>query len=271
MNISTRPGRQIPIKSVPNLRDLGGWPTRGGGRVRSGLLFRSVELTQLSDDDLPAFQSLGIRTVFDLRTAAEVQQAPDRTLDDVDSMKLDVLADSPSTAPAQVFRALDNPAEATRLLGGGKALHLFETGYREIVSLPSALRSYATFFNTLADGGRLPALFHCTTGKDRTGWAAAAFLSLMGVAEQDVLRDYMLTNEQLLPALGQLFDKFAAAGGDPETLRPVIGVEPTYLQVAFEQMRQMFGSIERYFTEGLGIDRATQAALRAHFTESSRI
>ena len=116
-------------------------------------------------------------------------------------------------------------------------------------------------FTEIVDGAR-PALFHCTTGKDRTGWAAAAILTLLGVSEEDVLTDYMITNRDLLPALEPYFDRFAAAGGDPALLRPVLGVEGD-LRAAFDEMQTRFGSIESYFSDGLGIDDDGQRAVRA--------
>ena len=118
-------------------------------------------------------------------------------------------------------------------------------------------------FTTILDDQRRPALFHCTTGKDRTGWAAAATLTLLGVSEEDVLADFLITNRDLLPALKPYFDQFASTGGDPALLRPVLGVEPAYLHAALDEMHNRFGTIEAYFTEGLGIDAEDQQSLRA--------
>jgi protein-tyrosine phosphatase len=261
------PGEAIPIASVPNLRDLGDWPTADGGRVRSGALYRSVDLFRLSDGDLAAFTDLGIHTIFDLRTEAERTAEPDRVLHGADEVVLDILKDSSNAAPAQLLKLLSDPAAAQAMLGDGKAAVLFERGYREIVTLPSALDGYRRFFTDIAQEPRRPALFHCTTGKDRTGWAAAATLLLLGVAQEDVEEEYLLTNTQLLPALQPLFDGFAEAGGDPDLLRPVLGVQPDYLDAALDEMRQRFGTIEGYFADGLGIDASGQDELRAALVE----
>jgi protein-tyrosine phosphatase len=78
-----------------------------------------------------------------------------------------------------------------------------------------------------------------------------------------VLADYMITNRDLLPALQPYFDRFAQAGGDPALLRPVLGVETAYLRTALDELRSRFGTIERYFSEGLGIDDEAQGRLRA--------
>ncbi|MHB1594241.1 MAG: tyrosine-protein phosphatase [Streptosporangiaceae bacterium] len=262
------PGRAITIASVPNFRDIGGYAIVGGGRVRTGVLYRSAALSGLADADLPAFRSLGIRTVFDLRTEDERGTRPDRTPPGMRIVVLDVMADAAGAAPAQLESVLSDPAAAARMLGDGGAAPLFERGYRDIVALPSALRAYRQFFTELADAANRPALVHCTTGKDRTGWAAAVTLMLVGVRDDDVMLDYLRTNRDLLPALQPLLDRFARAGGDPSLLRPVLGVQRAYLDTAITEMRSRFGSIEGYVRDGLGLPADTIAALRAALTEA---
>ena len=256
------PGEAIDIPSVPNLRDLGGYPTGDGGTVRRGVLYRSTELVRLAGDDMASFARLGVRTVYDLRTEAERAAHPDRLPDGTELVVADVLRDSTDAAPAQLLAALSDPAAVAELLGGGRAVTLFEHGYREIVSLPSALAAYRRLFTDLATDARRPALFHCTTGKDRTGWAAAAILLLVGVPQDLVERDYLLSTTYLVPALQPVLDRFRSAGGDPALLLPVIGVEPAYLAVALEEMRARFGTVEGYFADGLGIDADGRRALR---------
>ena len=257
-----RPGRRIDIPSVPNMRDIGGYATATGGRVRTGQLYRSTELNHLQGEDLERFAGLGIRAVFDLRTAPERAAEPDVVPEGTEQVVCDVLKDSQGAAPALLGKVLADPAYAEQMLGGGKAVQLFERGYREIVSLPSALSAYREFFSRIVRDGQRPALFHCTTGKDRTGWAAAATLLLLGVSEEDVFYDYELTNRDLVPALKPVFEHFRAAGGDPRLLVPVLGVDADYLRAALDEVKQKFGSIEIYFADGLGIDAGAQQRLR---------
>jgi protein-tyrosine phosphatase len=266
-HVGSRAGVKIDIPSLPNLRDIGGYAVAGGGRVKMGQLYRSVDLSRLHGDDVAALAGLGIRTVFDLRTQEERSAQPDVLPPGAKAIVCDVLAGDKQAAPAQLFDSLVDPAATEKLLGGGKAAELFEEGYRLIVGLPSALAAYRAFFEAIAQDARRPALFHCTTGKDRTGWAAAMTLLLLGVSEDDVFHDYMLTNRDLLPALKPLYDKFEAAGGDPHLLDPVMGVERVYLQTALDALRAQYGSVEGYFTDGLGIDAAGQDALRRALIE----
>src|SRR5262245_36447825 len=119
------PGANIPIRTVPNLRDLGGWPTVAGERVRSGLAYRSTAINHLAADDLTAFAELGVRTIFDLRTAGERETEPDLVPNGAAYVVVDVLADATDAAPAELMNVLHDPAAANEMLGGGKAAALF--------------------------------------------------------------------------------------------------------------------------------------------------
>lgn len=105
----TEPGRKIDNSSVPNLRDIGGYAVAGGGRVRMGQLYRSVELYLLHGDDLTAMEALGIRTVFDLRTEDERKAQPDVVPAGAKEVVCDVLARDKQTAPAQLYEVLGGP------------------------------------------------------------------------------------------------------------------------------------------------------------------
>jgi len=263
---SSGPGASIAIATVPNLRDLGGWATPTG-RVRRGVVFRSAQFSDLVGADAESFAELGLRTVFDLRTEDERRQQPNVVPDGIEYVVVDIMQDATGAAPAQLLELARDPAAAEHVLGGGKAEELFAGAYRQIVSLPSALAGYRTLYRTLLDEARVPAEFHCTTGKDRTGWGAAALLLLLGVSYEDVLADYLLTNVQLRAAVQPMYDAFAAAGGDPALLEPVLGVEKQYLDTAIDEMTTRFGSIEGYFETGLGFTPDEIAGLRTLLTE----
>jgi len=145
---------------------------------------------------------------------------------------------------------------------GGKAEAGFEKSYREFVSLKSASLEFRKLFLLLGDKDQLPALFHCTTGKDRTGWAAAAFLTLIGVPKDKVYEDYLRSNDYILPMYKKVIDGFVAAGGEERIPLAILGVKKEYLDAAFDEMEKKYGTIEEYFSEGLGIDAAHQKALR---------
>lgn len=267
-NVSS-PGASLGLVSVPNLRDLGGWSATEG-RVRRGVLYRSTELHELVGPDVAALEALGLRTIYDLRTEAERVDRPDRVPGGVGEVGLDVLADLAGTAgadAAQLPTLLADPTRMSAMLADADPTSLLTGTYRDLVRLPSALRSYRSMFAELADDGVTPALFHCTTGKDRTGWAAAVLLLLLGVSEVDVRREYLLTNEQLLPSLQPLLDRFAAGGGDPTMLEPLLGVRSEYLDAALSEMLHLFGDVPGYFSDGLGLDASMQRRLQTTLLE----
>jgi protein-tyrosine phosphatase len=146
----------------------------------------------------------------------------------------------------------------------------FRESYREFVSLPSAKLEFRKLFLSLGDKDQLPALFHCTTGKDRTGWAAAALLTLLGVPRDVVMEDYLRSNDYIIPAYQKVIDAFVEAGGDPAIPRAILGVKQEYLEAAFDEMQTKYGTIENYFSEGLAIDVAQQKALRDLYLGNDR-
>lgn len=258
-------GIALNIPPVPNLRDVGGYKTRDGATVARELAYRSDTFYPMTAKDDRKLEVLRLKNDYDLRTAAEAKAEPDEMPPGVRYHLLNVLADARSAAPAELEKLLHEPKKANAALGGGKIEALFMEGYREFISLPSARQSYRTLFLSLADREKLPAVFHCTTGKDRTGWAAAALLTLLGVPPETVMEDYLRTNEYTLPQFKQTIDAFVAAGGDRDIAVAVFGVKPEYLEASFDEMRKHYGTIDKYFSEGLGIDAAGQQALRDRF------
>ncbi len=258
------------VPSVPNLRDMGGPVTQENKRVQTGLLYRSEHVSQVNEEDMPAFQKLGLKKIYDLRTVDERAAQPDRVPAGVQYVVEDVLADAKGAAPAQLLQLLGDPAKANATLGNGAVAQMFVKGYVDIVSLPSARRSYAHMFTELADPATLPALFHCTTGKDRTGWAAAALLTLCGVSHEDVVQDYLRSNDNILPEYQPIIDKYVASGVEEDLLLSILGVRQEYLEASFQEMRDQFGAIEEYFALGSDIGAAGQAALCARFLEQRR-
>lgn len=255
-------GRNVGIASVANLRDLGGYRTADGKTVATGLVYRSNQLSGIPEADMEKLAGLGLKNSFDLRTAEERDKRPEELPKGVNYVIVDVLADSPQAGPAQLEKLLVDPKAANAELGGGKVEAAFQASYREFVSLPSAQRGFRALFLSLGDRQKVPALFHCTTGKDRTGWAAAALLTLLGVPKDVVYEDYLRSNDYILPAFGKVIDGFVAAGGDAEIPRAILGVKTEYLDAAFDEMEKKYGGIANYFTKGLGIDAQQQQALR---------
>ncbi|WP_382304424.1 tyrosine-protein phosphatase [Herbiconiux sp. UC225_62] len=259
------PDRRVPLASAPNMRDLGGIPV-AGGIVRPGLLYRSASLANLDEADGTAFAELGITTVYDLRTEAERDDAPDHLAETTRSVWLDVVADAPDNVAASIPTLLADPAGLEQALGEGRAADYLADANRSFVSLPSALAAYRQFYLDLIDEQRTgAALFHCTTGKDRTGWAAASFLLLLGASEADVRSDYLQTNTDLAPALQPMLAALEAQGVNTALLQPILEVRNSYLDAALDEVRSRYGSIDAYARTGLGLTDEQIEALRTRF------
>lgn len=250
--------RRIALASVANLRDVGGAPVTGGAAVRDGVLFRSTQLASVTAPDKQALEQLRLGLVVDLRTSYEVEQAPDVPVAK-EYRWLDVLRDSAMASQASMGDLFSNPTMFAEILGDGTAVSLMKQAYLEIVDLPSAQQAYGRWLRDLAEL-QVPALVHCTNGKDRTGWAVALALLTVGASEDAVLTDYLTTNEQYLPALESVFDQVASKGLDPALLEPVLGVREEYLATALARVQDM-GGLDAYLVT-IGVEDTHRQALR---------
>lgn len=261
----TQVGHSLGIRTVPNLRDLGGYKTTDGLIIKNGLLYRANQLSNISEGDMAKIAHMRLKNSFDLRTKPERDKRPEELPEGVNYVILDALADADQAGPAMLEELMADPLKANEELGNGVVEEAFRESYRQFVTLPSAQKAFSEFFKTISNEEQLPALFHCTTGKDRTGWAAASFLSLMGVSKDVIYADYLRSNDYILPAYKKHIDAFVEAGGDPNIPLAILGVKKVYLDAAFEEMEEQYGTIENYFTEALNINAEQQLKLKQVF------
>lgn len=252
------------LPGIPNFRDAGGLAT---GRLRPGRVFRSAQLSPLTDEDSARLLDLDVRAVFDLRTSDEVQHRPDTLPGDLAATVLDVLADRPHSGAAAVASLVTAKQDQTTIedvndaVSDGRAHDLMIETYRLLVSLPSAHSAYRTLLASIAHGEGA-SVIHCTAGKDRTGWAIAVLQRLSGASLDDVMADYLMSNAEMEGAYRPMLDSFAAAGGDAASLSDMIFVRPEYLDAAVTLMHRVHGGLDDYLRTVLRLDSATIDALR---------
>jgi protein-tyrosine phosphatase len=255
--------------AIPNFRDVGGHLATDGRRVRAGLLYRSVDLSGLEGPALGWLAGLGLRTVFDLRTAPERARRPSHPPAGAHTVALDVLADSDQADPAAFYDLMRDPPRASAELADGASERFFAATYRDFVQLPSARGAFAGLYRALAHEDVRPALVHCTTGKDRTGWAVAALLTFLGVPRDAVMEEYLRSNAEIRAAYGFVIDDFVSRGGDRRVIDPLMSARPAYLESAFEEVERSYGDIDAYLRVGLGLEVETLDALAAAFLEAA--
>ena len=249
---TTLPHELVRLASADNFRDVAGtgagYPTASGGHVRRGVFYRSNEL-QLTDADAGSLADLGITRIHDLRGQMEIEAHPDVDVPGAEWHHLEV-----SGIPMEMISGLDDAEAAVRVM---------REVYDVFVRAPDARASYAALLTDLATGP-LPQLFHCTAGKDRTGWAAALLLEIAGVDRATIVDDYLLTNTFSSATRTKYLALVAEHLGEEKkaVYEPTMLVEESYLQTAYDAVDELYGSIDGYLRDGLGLDDALVTQLR---------
>ena len=246
--------RRLPLEGALNLRDIGGYAGLDGRRVRWGRVFRSDALHALTEADQAMVAGLGLRTIYDLRRDAERERAPSRPCGE--GVRSVVLAIGGSESVAKELMDQVLSGEVTR---ADDAFMVDE--YRRM--LDDAAGDFGRLLGGLAEPGALPALFHCTAGKDRTGVAAALLLLLLGVDRETVLDDYELTTRYRSERrMAELRPQLEAAGVDLANVLALLSARRPVLQQALERVLAEHGTVERYLVEAAGMTPATIDRLR---------
>lgn len=242
----------IELSGASNFRDLGGYVADAGRKVRRLRLLRSDHLANLEPQDLSMLAARlgeGVR-VLDLRGVAEREQAACA----IPAATVHSLPIEPT-----IVQKLTDLLEAGHRITAADTVALMEETYRGFVRANTP--RFASLFAHVLDEHEAPVVFHCTAGKDRTGFAAALILRSLGVSEEDVMRDYLLTNERLkMPDASRY-------GLTPEVGKVLWRVQPEFLQAAFEAVQADYGGLEGYFREGLGLRDAERERLRQLYLE----
>lgn len=231
----------MPLKNPSNFRDLA---AHVSAPLVRGTLFRSDHLGALDEDDARAIQALGIKRVLDFRGVAERTAAACRLPD----VAVHSLAIEPT-----VVQALDQIRSSGRHLSAEDAVFHMQDTYRSFVR--ASTHRFAEFFSHLLESDE-PTVFHCTAGKDRTGFAAALVLRALDVPESEILRDYLMTNELLRPT------NAASWSLPPHVVNVVWTVQPDFLQAAWDEIDARWGGFDAYMREGLGLAERERARLR---------
>ena len=252
------PPREPPLQGAINFRDVGGYATADGRRVRTGRVFRSGGLHQLSADDERRLTELGIQWVCDLRSNAEVVEEPDYLPEGIQYTHLPL--DAADNRLERLIALFINRRKFANMLP--------EMYINTILERNAPL--YGNLLRRLADPAHLPAIIHCTAGKDRTGIAAALLLGLLGVPQEVIVADYSQSNiyhAHFMRIGTKAVRSLERFGIRAEHLQPLLISNPRTMRLALAHLEQRYGGIEGYLTRAAGLDADVLAALRANLLE----
>jgi len=244
------PARHFNLAGASNFRDLGGYRGRDDRAVRWRQIFRSNHLGHLTEADVDVLRGLRLKSAFDLRGTEERATA---------ICALEEIAVHSLPVEPTVVAMLRTRRDAGAALSPEDALDVMRESYRNYVRQSTS--SYRALFAHLLED-RAPLVIHCTAGKDRTGFACALILNALGVAENVIAEDYLLTN--------RFYRRDPSASNDlPDDVRQVLAsVEGSFLAAAFEVIRADYGDLEGYFRNGLGLGPRQRTALESRYLES---
>jgi protein-tyrosine phosphatase len=252
------PSIHLELEGAHNFRDIGGFRTGNGGRVPKGCIYRSDALSKLSAHDLTTINTLNLRTIIDVRTPNERRSKPDRL---------------PAHSKIEIIHIPIYPTERDISRFGA-----FMSYFRRNVDYSAFTRAFyhriafqhqqqiGRVIELAADRTRCPVLIHCVGGKDRTGFIIAIILLLLGVAMDEVIDDYLLTNTYFIPYLESNIRKsiwLKILNVSIEHLRPLFEARREYLVDTFDEIFQKYVTVEKYIETACGVSRETIAQLRS--------
>ncbi len=259
--------RRLPLDGADNFRDLGGYRTTDRRFVRWGVLFRSNDLADFTDDDLDYLSEIDIRLQCDLRSDHEREKRPNRPLRGTTAEVLEFPIRQVSMNPSEIQEAI-------------RTGNIGDLGIRDIMlatyrSFPvDHLDRWQRIFRRLENPDSLPFLVHCTAGKDRTGFISALVLLALGVPEQTVYEDYLATNQyrasynNMILRWAPLYSLFRT---DEKDLRPLLDARAEYLEASLQEIKNRWGSVDVYLEDAIGLTDEKREALRANLLTTPRL
>ena len=251
--------RILELEGVPNFRDYGGYATVCGRGLQAQRLYRSGNHHRATDADLDAMASLGLTVIVDLRRRAEREREPSRRWPGF-----------AATVIENDIADVGKPWEE-ELKGADPTVDFFRTvsrgWYRRNPFEPRLIDLYTRYFAVLAETDDA-VLVHCAAGKDRTGLLCALTHHLAGVHRDDLVEDFLLTNQVVVqsaqaPLVGALITRHTGRVPSDEALRTAMGVHAGDLEAAFEVMEERYGSLDGYLEQALGVDASKREAIAA--------
>ena len=245
--------RHVNLIGASNFRDLGGYETEDGMKLKRGLIYRSDNLSHLSEEDLQKINEIGIKTVCDFRSDIELDEFPslfsEKTLPKLKHIPIKTLG-------TRDLRELSIKDDVTSEEMAREMQHHY------VLYVHQHKKKYRDFINLVALG-EIPLVFHCFAGKDRTGFGALLYLGLLGVKKETIIEDYLLTNKFFKgPIVNEEWRDTSS-----EKLQPLFEARVDYINAAFSEIYSSYNSIEDFVVKELEIDSLTLDLLKTRILE----
>lgn len=260
--------QSIPLKSIQNARELGGYLNADGRRIKDGVLLRTANLHGISDEDIRLLtDTYHVQHIVDFRLGMELSGAEDPPINGAEYHHINVIDISgmcAETGAAPDMAQLDAMQIIEFSLQSGM---VNENMYIGFLANDTGKEAYSEFFRILlsADPERA-VLWHCTSGKDRTGLAAMLLLSALGVDEETIIADYLLTNDYYAPRIAGMKQLLNSKGCDDAYIDRAIlvfdAVNERYMRNAIAYLKKEYGSVVGYIRDGLSISQAEINSLK---------
>ena len=253
------------MSRLMNFRDLGGYKTADGKVVKTGWLFRSNHLKNLTEEDFIKLEEIaGGReiVIVDFRRPRELEEIPNDDIKNAVSVNLDVICD----ADKGIIVKLQNFLEYATPELAEERMHSI---YRSFVHMESSKKGFAEFLRICAKGGKT-ILFHCYHGKDRTGFAAMLLLKILGVSDEDIYEDFLKSLDGLVKMRDEILKAYkdrGFEGGRMEAVSILNSIKRGYLETSLKTIDEEYGNFENYLHQGLGITANETDILKSMYLE----
>lgn len=255
--------RKLAFEAIENFRDFGDYAA-GARRLKKGVLFRAAHQAEATDADLEALAGLGLAVIVDLRRPNERTRSPSRRWRNFAAQVIENDIGGEQDDPWHLFiKGSDLSARAFN--------DYMVDYYREAPFVDRHVDLYGRYFQALAQADG-PVLIHCAAGKDRTGILAALTHHLAGVHEDDILADFLLTNDperfqRRVPVMREAIREMTGREPTDDALVTALGVDARYLETAFASIHEKHPSLDAYMEQVLGVDSKTRSAIEARILD----
>ena len=247
--------KKMILPSVTNFRDLGGYINKDGLKIKKNAIYRSNFFSEMSKEDQIKIESLKIKTVIDFRGKKEINFNKYKCYSSIAKNKYSKPIETKASVELYDLFIKGKPTEK-------KVRNLMIESYKEYAT--GFISNYKFFLNLLLEKNNLPLVFHCTAGKDRTGFASALIFFCLNIHYENIMEDYLLTNKLWRTTLN-LPNKASKS-----SIKAMLKADVDYLNSALNEVHENYKNIDNYITTKLKINKMKKEKIKSNLLEKIR-